>query len=136
MNSVIANRIYNLISNDPVKIAILDLLVDGRWHTRFEVESLAKELRPTIGLVGICTIIRTLQDADSNIVEIYNNDSGMFYRLNPERNLMVQKIISYSKTSTKTQSTTSAKQYQRFKDLIKTTKQQNSDVDDDLKHFL
>ncbi|MBN1330208.1 MAG: hypothetical protein JXA54_12105 [Candidatus Heimdallarchaeota archaeon] len=136
MNSVIANRIYNLISDDPVKIAILDLLVDGKWHTRFEVESLAKVLRPTIGLVGICTIIRTLQDADSNLVEIYNNDSGVFYRLNPERSSMVQKIISYSKTPTKLPSTTSAKQYQRFKDLIKTTKPQKTDLDDDLKHFL
>ncbi len=136
MNSVIANRIYNLISSDPVKIAILDLLVDGRWHTRFEVESLAKELRPTIGLVGICTIIRTLQDADSNLVEIYNNDSGVFYRLNPDRNQMVQKIISYSKSTVKAPSTTSSKQYQRFKDLMKTTKPQKTDLDDDLKHFL
>jgi hypothetical protein len=64
MNRVRANRIYNLVNTDPAKIAILTLLSDGNWHTRFEVENTAKEYRPTIGVVGICTIIKTLQEAD------------------------------------------------------------------------
>ena len=137
MNTVIASRIYNLVSNDPVKVAILDLLADGNWHTRFEVESIAKDLRPTIGLVGICTIIRTLKDADSQLVEMYDNDSGVFYRLNPQRTTLIKKIVVHLRKNTKDRSTSSSSHFKRFKETIKTTRQKSEKLDDDdLKQFL
>ena len=89
------------------------------------------------GLVGICTIISKFQDADSELMEVYENDSGVFYRLNPQRTTLIKKIISHTKTTnSRAPSTSSAKQFQRFKDLMKTTRKSSDDLDSDLKQFL
>ena len=136
MNSIIANRIYNLVSNDPAKIAILNLLSDGKWHTRFEVESIAKDQRPTIGLVGICMIIKTLQDADTELLEVYDNDSGRFYRLNPQRQTLIRKIVDYHMKGSRDPSTSSAKQFKKFKDRLRSSRKTDPDFDDNLKQFL
>ncbi|MFW9922437.1 MAG: hypothetical protein ACFFDW_04015 [Candidatus Thorarchaeota archaeon] len=136
MNSIIANRIYSLVSNDPAKIAILNLLADGKWHTRFEVESVAKDERPTIGLVGICVILRALQDADTELFEVYDNDSGVFYRLNPNRSDIVKKIVSYEKQNSKEPVSSSATEFKRFKEKLRQTRKSEKELDDDLKHFL
>lgn len=137
MNLIIANRIYNLVANDPAKIAILDLLSDGKWHTRFEVESIAKDYRPTIGLVGICVILKSLQDADSQLFEVYDNDSGIFYRLNPQRSEIIQKIITHQTTKiSKETNPTSANEFKKFKEKVRMTRKSEKDQDDDLKHFL
>lgn len=136
MNSIIANRIYNLVADDPAKIAILNLLADGKWHTRFEVESTAKDQRPTIGLVGICIILKALQDADAELFEMYDNDSGRFYRLNPQRASMVRKIVNHKMKNTKEVHTTSAKEFKKFKERLRTTKKIDKDFDEELKQFL
>ncbi|HUU78397.1 MAG TPA: hypothetical protein VMX55_08615 [candidate division Zixibacteria bacterium] len=137
MNLIIANRINNLVANDPAKIAILNLLSDGKWHTRFEVESIAKDYRPTIGLVGICVILKSLQDADSQLFEVYDNDSGVFYRLNPQRTEIIQKIITHQTTKiSKETKTTSATEFKKFKEKVRMTRKSEKDQDDDLKHFL
>jgi len=136
MNSIIATRIYNLVAEDPAKIAILNLLADGKWHTRFEVESTAKDQRPTIGLVGICVILKALQDADAELFETYDNESGVFYRLNPQRTSVVRKIVNYKKKTSKEVQTTSAKEFKKFKDRLRTTRKSDKDYDEDLKQFL
>ena len=137
MNLIIANRIYNLVASDPAKIAILNLLADGKWHTRFEVESAAKEYRPTIGLVGICVILKSLQDADSEIFETYDNKSGRFYRLNPQRLEIVQKIITHQTVrNTKEPQTSSAVEFKKFKERLRMTRKNEKDFDEDLKQFL
>lgn len=136
MNFIIANRIYNLVSNDPAKIAILNLLADGKWHTRFEVESLARGIRPTIGFVGICTIIRALQNTDSELLEVYDNDSGRFYRLNPHRTELVKTIISYQKKTSKDPTTTSSSEFQKFKEILRQNRKNEKDVDEEMKQFL
>ena len=136
MNSIIANRIYNLVAEDPAKIAILNLLADGKWHTRFEVESTAKDQRPTVGLVGICIILKALQDADAELFEMYDNDSGRFYRLNPQRASMVRKIVNHKIKHSKEAQTSSAKEFKKFKERLKTTRKNDKDYDEDLKQFL
>ena len=136
MNSIIANRIYNLVAGDPAKIAILHLLSDGKWHTRFEVESIAKEQRPTIGLVGICMILKALQDADSELYETYDNDSGVFYRLNPQRATIDKKIVNYKMKDSKEAQTTSAKEFKKFKQKLRSTRKNDKDYDEELKQFL
>ena len=136
MNLIIANRIYNLVANDPAKIAILNLLADGKWHTRFEVESAAKDYRPTIGLVGICVILKSLQDADTEIFEVYDNSSGRFYRLNPQRIDIIKKIVSYHMKSSNEVRTQSADQFKIFKERLRTARKSFEDDDEQLKHFL
>jgi hypothetical protein len=136
MNLVIANRIYNLVVADPAKIAILNLLTDGKWHTRYEVETKAKEFRPTIGVVGICTIIKTLQEADADLLEEYDNNSGVFYRLNPQRTDLVKKIMNHLKQKPGKQITTSSQQYMKFKERLKSSRKKPSSFDEDLKQFL
>ncbi len=136
MNSIIANRINNLVANDPAKIAILNLLADGKWHTRFEVESAARNQRSVIGLVGICVILKTLQEADSDLLEVYDNDSGRFYRLNPQRTALVKKIVEYHMKNSKHVTTSSAAQFKRFKDRLRSQRKSDQTIDDDLKQFL
>ncbi|NHK31308.1 MAG: hypothetical protein FK730_08145 [Asgard group archaeon] len=136
MNLVIANRIYNLVVADPAKIAILNLLTDGKWHTRYEVETKAKEFRPTIGVVGICTIIKTLQEADADLLEVYDNNSGVFYRLNPQRKDLVKKIMNHLKQKPGKQITNSSQQYMKFKERLKSSRKKTSSYDEDLKQFL
>ncbi len=136
MNSIIANRINNLVASDPAKIAILKLLVDGKWHTRFEVESAARNQRDFIGLVGICVIIKTLQEADSELLEEYDNDSGRFYRLNPQRTAIVRKIVDYHLKNSKEVQTSSAVQFKRFKERLRSQRKSEQAIDDDLKQFL
>jgi len=136
MNAVIASRIYNLVSTDPVKIAILDLLADGKWHKRFEVELVAKEIRPTMGLVGIATIFRMLRSADNELIEIYDNDSGVFYRLNPQRMVLIKKILEHLQKSPREKQTPSARQFKLFKERARQSMQKTNDEDDDLKQFL
>ena len=136
MNSIIANRINNLVANDPAKIAILNLLADGKWHTRFEVESAARNQRSVIGLVGICVILKTLQEADSELLEDYDNDSGRFYRLNPQRTALVRKIVEYHLKNSKHVTTSSAAQFKRFKDRLRSQRKSDQTIDDDLKQFL
>ena len=136
MNRIKANRIYNLINTDPAKIAILALLADGNWHTRFEVESSAKEFRPTIGVVGVCTIMNAFQEADSELLEVYDNDSGVFYRLNPQRTSLIKQLISHLKGKTGQQITSSSQQYMKFKERLKTTKKKPGSFDEELKQFL
>lgn len=136
MNAVIASRIYNLVSTDPVKIAILNLLADGKWHKRFEVEMVAKDLRPTMGLVGIATIFRMLQNADSELIEIYDNDSGVFYRLNPQRMAIIRKILEHLQTPSRGKQTSSSRQFELFKERMRLSRQKTEKVDDDLKQFL
>ena len=136
MNSIIANRIYDLVANDPAKIAILNLLVDGKWHTRFEVESAAKNHRETIGLVGICIILKALQNADSELFEEYENNSGRFYRINPQRIPVVKKIVDYQMKASKEPRTQSAKEFRRFKDKLRNNRKNSNSLDDDLKQFL
>ncbi|NHJ32391.1 MAG: hypothetical protein FK732_05980 [Asgard group archaeon] len=136
MNSIIANRINNLVANDPAKIAILSLLADGKWHTRFEVESAARSQRSVIGLVGICVIIKTLQEADSELLETYDNDSGRFYRLNPQRTTIVRKIVEYHLKNSNQVTTSSAAQFKRFKERLRSQRKSDQALDDDLKQFL
>lgn len=136
MNSIIANRIYNLVAGDPAKIAILNLLADGKWHTSFEVESTAKDQRPTIGLVGICIILKALQNADADLFEVYDNDSGRFYRLNPQRASMVRKIVNHKMRNSKDVQTSSAKEFKKFKERLRTTRKNDKDFDEELKQFL
>ena len=136
MNSIIANRIYNLVAADQAKIAILNLLADGKWHTSFEVESTAKDQRPTIGLVGICIIMKVLQDADAELFEVYDNDSGRFYRLNPQRASMVRKIVEHKMRNTKEAHTSSAKEFKKFKERSRTIRKKEKDFDEELKQFL
>ena len=137
MNSIIATRIYNLVSNDPAKIAVLGLLADGRWHTRFEVESVAKDYRPTIGLVGICVILKKLQDADSELLEIYENSSGSFYRLNPQRTSIIKKIMSYHQSNSKNpQMSSSSAEFKKFKERLRQTRKTEQEFDTDLNTFL
>jgi hypothetical protein len=138
MNNIIANRIYNLVANDPAKVAVLNLLTDGKWHTRFEVESAAKKHRATIGLVGICVILRAMQEVDSELLEIYDNDSGRFYRLNPQRLAMIKKIIGYHQKGGKSANglSDSATEYKRFKERLRSTRKSEEDFDAELKHFL
>ena len=132
MNSIIANRIFTIVSNDPAKIAILDLFADGKWHTRFELETVAKEHRATIGLVGICMIIKTLQNADADLLQEYENDSGVFYRLNPNRMVLIKKIVNYLSKNSRKNTTTSTTLFKKFKEKIKTNKKS----DENLKQFL
>ncbi|MBK5114994.1 MAG: hypothetical protein KGD59_02310 [Candidatus Heimdallarchaeota archaeon] len=136
MNSIIANRINNLVANDPAKIAILHLLADGKWHTRFEVESAARNQRSIIGLVGICVIIKTLQEADSELLEEYDNDSGRFYRLNQQRTVLVRKIVEYHVKNSEQGTTSSAVEFKRFKDRLRSQRKSDQAIDDDLKQFL
>ena len=136
MNSIIANRIYNLVANDTAKIAILNLLVDGKWHTRFEVESVAKEHRPTIGLVGICVILKSLQDADTELFEEYDNSSGRFYRLNPQRIDIIKKIVNHHMKNANEIRTPSTDQFKIFKERLRTARKSTDDDDEQLKHFL
>jgi hypothetical protein len=136
MNSIIANRINNLVANDPAKIAILHLLADGKWHTRFEVESAARNQRSIIGLVGICVMIKTLQEADSELLEEYDNTSGRFYRLNPQRTTLVRKIIEYHVKNSKQGTTSTAVEFKRFKDRLRSQRKSDQAIDDDLKQFL
>lgn len=136
MNSIIANRIYNLVSQDPAKIAILHLLVDGKWHTRFEVEDAAKNQRPTIGLVGICTILKALQNADSELFEVYENTSGRFYRLNPQRVDVIKKIITHQKKVSNEDLTSSASEFKMFKERLRSARKNKKSDDEELKHFL
>jgi hypothetical protein len=135
MNTIIANRIYTLVANDPAKIAILNLLSDGNWHTRFEVESIAKDQRPTIGFVGICTILKALQDADTELLEVYDNDSGRFFRLTPQRIEMIKRIVSHKMRTTK-DAGLSAPEFKMFRDKLRNSRKSNQSQDDDLKHFL
>lgn len=136
MNTIVANRIYSLVSNDPVKIAILNLLADGKWHKRFEIEAVAKEIRPTIGLVGICTIIRTFKDADNQLFEMYDNDSGVFYRLNPHRTILIKKIVEHLQKGSRDRPTSSTNHFNRFKEKVKSSRKSRESLDDDLKQFL
>ncbi|NHJ49282.1 MAG: hypothetical protein FK733_15950 [Asgard group archaeon] len=139
MNRVRVNRIYNLVNADPAKIAILTLLADGNCHTRFEVENSAKEFRPTIGVVGVCTIMNALQEADSELLEVYDNDSGVFYRLNPQRTSLIRQIITHLKGKPGqkgTATTSSSQQYMKFKERLKTTRKKTGSFDEDLKQFL
>ncbi|MBD3192241.1 MAG: hypothetical protein GF308_16490 [Candidatus Heimdallarchaeota archaeon] len=140
MNVIIANRIINLVSGDPAKIAVLALLADGKWHTRYELESVAKEERPTIGIVGICMILNALQEADEELLETYENNSGLFFRLNAHRKNMIARIIqALNKKKGKEPQSSSGYQYQKFKERLKAKKDQlrtgNLD-DEDLKQFL
>ncbi len=137
MNTIIANRIYSLVNHDPAKIAILNLLSDGNWHTRFEVESVAKDQRPTIGFVGICTILKALQDADTELLEVYDNDSGRFFRLNSQRIEMIKRIVSHKMRTTKNTGTgVSAPEFKKFRDRLRSTRKNSQSYDDELKHFL
>ena len=142
MNDIIATRIIGLISSDPAKIAVLKLLADGKWHTRFEVESAAKAQRPTIGIVGISVILKALQEADADLVETYENDSGRFFRLNPQRKLLLAYVFKKLQTTSsakKEKMTPSAYQFNLFKERLKTRtgKVSVKDLDDeDLKQFL
>ena len=135
MNTIIANRIYTLVAQDPAKIAILNLLSDGNWHTRFDIESVAKDQRPTIGFVGICTILKALQDADVELLEVYDNDSGRFFRLNPQRIEMIKRIVSHKMRTVKDVDT-SAPEFKKFRERLRTSRKSNQSYDDDLKHFL
>ncbi|MHA1367565.1 MAG: hypothetical protein ACTSXA_01340 [Candidatus Heimdallarchaeota archaeon] len=137
MNTIIANRIYSLVAHDSAKIAILNLLSDGNWHTRFEIESIAKDQRPTIGFVGICTILKSLQDADIELLEVYDNDSGRFFKINPQRIEMIKRIVSHKMRTTKDAGAgLSAPEFKLFRDKLRNSRKSNQTQDDDLKHFL
>lgn len=139
MNRIIATRIINLVSNDPAKIAILKLLSDGKWHTRYELEAAAKGQRATIGIVGISVILNALKEADAELFEIYDNNSGRFFKLSPQRMVMISRIVRVLDKSSKESMTASAYQFKRFKDRLKADNKKKDDcdsLDEDLKQFL
>ncbi|MEA2071344.1 MAG: hypothetical protein U9O98_08645 [Asgard group archaeon] len=136
MNKIIAKRIYNLIQHDPAKIAILNLLADGEWHTRYEVESKAKNYRPTIGIVGLCVIIRSIQEADTDLIETYENDSGRFYRINPQRNELIKRVIYALQKQSKQPVTESSSEFQRFKDILRSKRKKDKMSEDNIRQFL
>jgi hypothetical protein len=140
MNKIIATRIYRLVQHDPAKIAILNLLADGEWHTRFEVESQAKTHRETIGIVGICVIFKAIKDIDDDLLEIYENKSDRFYRVNPNRVKMIRKVVQtlqkHSKITAKDSS--SSQEYRRFRKILRENQQKKKlGLDEaDIKQFL
>jgi hypothetical protein len=80
--------------------------------------------------------IKTLQEADAELLEVYNNDSGVFYRLNPQRTTLIKQIITHLRSKTNQVKSTSSQQYMKFKERMKSTRKKSSSYDDDLKQFL
>ncbi|MHA1594447.1 MAG: hypothetical protein ACTSXJ_03095 [Candidatus Baldrarchaeia archaeon] len=87
-------RLEEALASDPAKRAILEVLLDGEWHSTVEIWRKVRSTRKFIGLVGIGTAIRQMVNLTGNeIIECKNGVDISEWRLKPEVIEDVRKLL-------------------------------------------
>ncbi len=80
-----AKKIREMLAKDDAKIAILEALSDGDWHSTVDLWRAARSVRKFIGIVGVGVALEQIQNIVGN--EILQKKVGVEtaeWRINPE----------------------------------------------------
>jgi len=78
-------KIREMLTKDDAKIAILEVLSDGDWHSTVDLWRVARNVRKFIGIVGVGVALEQIQNVVGN--EILQKKVGVEtaeWRINPE----------------------------------------------------
>jgi len=78
-------KIRELLMKDDAKIAMLEVLSDGNWHSTVDLWRAARNVRKFMGIVGVGVALKQIQNIAGN--ELLQKKTGMEtaeWKINPE----------------------------------------------------
>jgi len=78
-------KIRELLMKDDAKIAMLEVLSDGDWHSTVDLWRAARNVRKFMGIVGVGVALQQIQNIAGN--ELLQKKTGMEtaeWRINPQ----------------------------------------------------
>jgi len=78
-------KIRELLVKDDAKIAMLEVLSDGNWHSTVDLWRAARNVRKFMGIVGVGVALQQIQDIAGN--ELLQKKTGVEtaeWRINPQ----------------------------------------------------
>lgn len=81
----ITKKIRELLTKDDAKIAILEVLSDGDWHSTVDLWRAARSVRKFMGIVGVGVALEQIQNIiGSEILQKKIGIETAEWRINPE----------------------------------------------------